>query len=84
MDQVKNVGAHLQGAISYTTSPVHTTETFIEMAKELYASECDSICIKDMAGLIMPDATHNLITGIKKAVDIRVCLHSHSTSGIAP
>jgi pyruvate carboxylase subunit B len=84
MDQVKNVGAHLQGAISYTTSPVHSTQTFIEMAKELYAHECDSVCIKDMAGLIMPAAARELISGIRKAVDIKVCLHSHSTSGIAP
>ncbi len=84
MDQVKNAGAHLQGALSYTTSPVHTTQTFIDMAKELYANDCDSICIKDMAGLIMPGAARDLITGIKKAVDIKVCLHSHSTSGIAP
>ncbi len=54
------------------------------MAKELYAHECDSICIKDMAGLIMPGAARELIAGIKKAVDVKVCLHSHSTSGIAP
>jgi pyruvate carboxylase subunit B len=84
MDQVKNVGAHLQGAISYTTSPVHSTKTFIEMAKELYSLDCDSICIKDMAGLIMPEATRELIIGIKDEVDIKVSLHSHSTSGIAP
>ena len=84
MDQVKKSGAHLQGAICYTTSPVHSTQTFIEMAKELYADECDSICIKDMAGLIMPEQARELISGIKKAVDIKVCLHSHSTSGIAP
>jgi len=84
MVQVKKTGAHLQGAISYTTSPVHTTNTFIEMAKELYALDCDSVCIKDMAGLIMPEATRELITGIKDAVDTKVCLHSHSTSGIAP
>lgn len=84
MDQVKKAGAHLQGTISYTTSPVHNTGTFIEMAKELAAQDCDSICIKDMAGLIMPEAARELITGIKKAVDIKVCLHSHSTSGIAP
>jgi len=81
--KVKNVGAHLQGAISYTTSPVHTTKTFIEMSKELYAKDCDSICIKDMAGLIMPVAACELITGIKDEIDIKVCLHSHSTSGIA-
>jgi pyruvate carboxylase subunit B len=84
MDQVKKSGAHLQGAICYTTSPVHSTRTFIEMAKELYADECDSICIKDMAGLIMPEQARELIIGIKKAVDVKVCLHSHSTSGIAP
>ncbi len=84
MKQVKNVGAHLQGTLSYTTSPVHNTGTFIEMARELYAHDCDSICIKDMAGLIMPQAARDLITGIKKAVDIKVCLHCHCTSGIAP
>jgi pyruvate carboxylase subunit B len=84
MEQVKAAGAHLQGTICYTTSPVHNTSTFIEMARELAALECDSICIKDMAGLIMPEAARELITGIKKAVDIRVCLHSHSTSGVAP
>jgi pyruvate carboxylase subunit B len=84
MDQVKKSGAHLQGAICYTTSPVHSTQTFIDMAKELYADECDSICIKDMAGLIMPEQARELIRGIKRAVDVKVCLHSHSTSGIAP
>ncbi|PKG32661.1 pyruvate/oxaloacetate carboxyltransferase [Methanoregula sp.] len=84
MQQVKNVGAHLQGTLSYTTSPVHTTESFIEMAEELYTHECDSLCIKDMAGLIMPHDAQDLIHGIKKAVDVRVCLHSHCTSGIAP
>ncbi len=81
--KVKEVGAHLQGAICYTTSPVHTTKTFIEMSKELYAKECDSICIKDMAGLIMPASARELISGIKDEIDIKVCLHSHSTSGIA-
>ena len=84
MERVKQTGAHLQGAISYTTSPVHSTQTFIEMAKELSAFDCDSICIKDMAGLIMPQAARDLITGIKDAIDTIVCLHSHSTSGIAP
>ncbi|MDO9033622.1 MAG: pyruvate/oxaloacetate carboxyltransferase, partial [Methanoregula sp.] len=84
MKQVKNVGGHLQGTISYTTSPVHNTGTFIEMARDLYSHDCDSICIKDMAGLIMPQATRDLITGIKKAVDVKVGLHSHCTSGIAP
>jgi len=83
MQSVKKSGAHLQGAISYTTSPVHSTGTFIEMAEELYALESDSICIKDMAGLIMPQAARELIGGIKERISIPVNLHSHSTSGVA-
>ncbi|MGB4758232.1 MAG: sodium-extruding oxaloacetate decarboxylase subunit alpha [Candidatus Methanoculleus thermohydrogenotrophicum] len=84
MEEVKNVGAHLQGAICYTTSPVHSVATFIEMAEDLYALGCDSICIKDMAGLIMPHDARDLISGIKRAVDVKVGLHSHCTSGVAP
>ncbi|MBA7465544.1 Oxaloacetate decarboxylase alpha chain [subsurface metagenome] len=84
MEEVRNVGAHLQGAISYTTSPVHSVATFIDMAQELYSLGCDSICIKDMAGLIMPHDARDLISGIKKTADIKVCLHSHCTSGVAP
>ncbi len=84
MVEVKNVGAHLQGAISYTTSPVHSSATFIEMAKELYSLDCDSIAIKDMAGLITPQEAVDIVTGIKDEMDIMVCLHSHSTSGLAP
>jgi pyruvate carboxylase subunit B len=84
MEQVKAAGAHLQGTISYTTSPVHSTRSFLEMARDLAAADCDSICIKDMAGLIMPDDARELITGIKEETGAVVCLHSHSTSGIAP
>ncbi len=84
MVEVKNNGAHLQGAISYTTSPVHDSASFIEMAKELYSLDCDSIAIKDMAGLITPQEAVEIITGIKDEMDILVCLHSHSTSGLAP
>lgn len=83
MKAVSDLGAHMQGAICYTTSPVHTIETFIDMAEELYSHGCDSVCIKDMAGLIMPEAARELVTGIKKRVDLMVDLHSHSTSGIA-
>lgn len=84
IDAVKETGRHLQGTISYTTSPVHTTESFVNMAEELYSLGCDSITIKDMAGLIMPEAARELITGIKERIDIPVGLHTHSTSGIAP
>jgi len=80
---VKETGAHLQGAISYTLSPVHSVPGFVEMAGELAARGADSICIKDMAGLIMPAAAAELITGIRETTGLPVCLHSHSTSGIA-
>jgi pyruvate carboxylase subunit B len=84
MTAVIDTGNHLQGTISYTTSPVHSINGFVKMAEELYSLGCNSICIKDMAGLIMPEDARKLITGIKDKIDIPVCLHSHSTSGIAP
>ncbi len=84
MARVKETGAHLQGTISYTTSPVHSVRGFVDLARELYARDCDSICIKDMAGLIMPSVAKELITGIKDEMDVLVDLHSHCTSGIAP
>ena len=83
MAAVKDVGAHLQGAISYTISPVHSVAGFVEMAGDLASKEADSICIKDMAGLIMPAAARDLVTGIRETTGLPVCLHSHSTSGIA-
>lgn len=83
MTRVRETGAHLQATISYTISPVHSVKGFIEFARELYARECDSICIKDMAGLVMPEVARELITGIKDEMDVMVDLHSHSTSGIA-
>ncbi|HKM41715.1 MAG TPA: pyruvate carboxylase subunit B, partial [Methanocorpusculum sp.] len=84
MTAVLDTGNHLQGTISYTTSPVHSNAGFVKMAEELYSLGCNSICIKDMAGLIMPEEARNLILGIKDKIDIPICLHSHSTSGIAP
>ncbi|MRG77049.1 MAG: oxaloacetate decarboxylase subunit alpha [ANME-2 cluster archaeon] len=79
----KKCGAHVQGTISYTTSPVHTTESFVEFAHELASLECDSLCIKDMAGLIAPKDAYTLIRSLKKEVGLPVDLHSHSTSGMA-
>ncbi|NOY66443.1 MAG: sodium-extruding oxaloacetate decarboxylase subunit alpha [Gammaproteobacteria bacterium] len=76
-------GKHAQGAISYTTSPVHTTETFIEMAKQFQELGCDSIAIKDMAGLLTPHATTELVTGLNKTIEIPIHIHSHATSGMA-
>lgn len=80
----KNLGAHVQGTLSYTISPVHTTETYIDIAKRLAEMDCDSICIKDMAGLLTPAAASDIVQGIKKEVAIPVDVHSHCTSGLAP
>lgn len=80
----KKCGAHVQGAISYTISPVHTIEQFVKMAKDLEELGCDSICIKDMAGLLTPFDAKKLITQLKKEVSLPIELHSHCTSGLAP
>ena len=80
----KKTGAHVQGSVCYTTSPVHTIEQFTKMAAELADLGCDSICIKDMAGLILPHDAYDLVESMKETVDIPICLHSHCTSGMAP
>ena len=80
----KEQGAHVQGTISYTISPVHTIDKFVEFAKELEALECDSIAIKDMAGLITPAVVFELVTRLKEETDLLVNLHSHCTSGMTP
>lgn len=80
----KEQGAHVQGTISYTISPFHTIEKYVEFAKELEALECDSITIKDMAGLISPHDTYELVKRLKKETDLMVNLHCHCTSGMTP
>ncbi len=79
---VKKTGRHAQGTISYTISPFHTIEYFVEFAKRLAELDCDSICIKDMAGMLAPQPAYELISTLKKEVGLPVHLHSHSTSGM--
>lgn len=81
---VKASGKHAQGTICYTTSPVHTLSAFVDMAKRLAGMGCDSIAIKDMAGLLTPYATGELVKTLKKEVPLPLFLHSHTTSGLAP
>lgn len=83
IEATKEAGKHAQGTICYTVSPVHATAGFVAQARELAAMGCDSIAIKDMAGLLTPMATDNLIKGILDAVALPVHLHSHATSGLA-
>ena len=80
----KEYKVHVQGTIAYTTSPVHTIEAFAEMASKLEELGCDSICVKDMAGLITPAASAELVKAIKAKVNVPLNLHSHCSSGIAP
>ncbi|KAA1176341.1 oxaloacetate decarboxylase subunit alpha [Marinobacter salinexigens] len=84
MKAVKKAGKHAQGTICYTTSPVHTPELFVKQAKDMQAMGADSIAIKDMAGLLTPYATYELVKAIKSEVDLPLVVHSHSTSGLAP
>jgi pyruvate carboxylase subunit B len=79
----KRMGAHVQGGICYTISPVHTIEQFTDFAARLAELGSDSICIKDMAGLITPENAYNLITAIKREVNLPINLHTHCTSGMA-
>jgi len=79
---VKKVGKHAQGTICYTISPVHTIEYYVKVAEKLAELKCDSICIKDMAGMLAPQPAYNLVKALKKEVGLPVHLHSHSTSGM--
>ena len=79
----KKEKAHAQVAISYTTGPVFTTEYYVDYAKRIEETGADSICIKDMAALLTPYTTAELVTALKEAVSIPIQLHTHYTSGLA-
>ncbi len=83
MKAVKDAGKHAQGTICFTTSPVHTAELYVQQAKELQDMGADSIVIKDMAGLLTPYGTYDLVKAIKAEVPLDLAIHSHSTSGLA-
>ncbi|MBN2213272.1 MAG: pyruvate carboxylase subunit B [Bacteroidales bacterium] len=80
---VKKCGAHAQGTLSYTISPVHTVKKYVGYAREQAALGVDSICIKDMAGLLSPVKAKELVSALKKEVDIPIQIHCHATSGMA-
>ncbi|MBQ1272609.1 MAG: oxaloacetate decarboxylase subunit alpha [Clostridia bacterium] len=76
-------GGHVQAAFSYTLSPVHNTESFVKFAKQLEEMGASSICVKDMAGLLVPYTTYELIKALKENVKIPIELHTHYTTGMA-
>ena len=79
---IKEAGAHCQVAISYTTSEVHTLEYFIKLSKEYVKMGADSICIKDMAGVIKPYEAYELVKALKENITVPIELHTHATAGI--
>lgn len=79
----KKYGGHAQAAISYTTSPIHNTKYFVDLAKEMEKMGADSICIKDMSGILLPYPAEELVREMKKVITIPIEIHSHFTSGIA-
>ena len=83
INATKKEGGHVQAAICYTTSPVHTNESFAKFAKQLEEMGADSICIKDMAGLLKPYDAYELVKMIKEQTSVPVQLHTHYTSGLA-
>ena len=84
VDQTIKSGAIASGAISYTTSPVHTLDNYVKLCREMKEMGCQTICIKDMAGVITPQETYDLVSAIKNALpDLPVILHTHSTTGMA-
>jgi oxaloacetate decarboxylase alpha subunit len=80
---VKQVGKHAQGTISYTVSPVHTVDRWVDLGRQLEDAGADSICIKDMAGLLTPYVGYELVTKLKAAVSIPLQLHCHATTGLS-
>ena len=83
VEATRTAGKHAQGTICYTTSPAHGTAAFVAQGRELAAMGCNSIAIKDMAGLLTPVATEALVKGLLDSVGLPVHLHSHATSGLA-
>ncbi len=83
IETVKRCGKMAEGSICYTISPVHDTKLFVGIAKELEELGCDTLCIKDMAGLLSPYAATELVEALKKAISIPIHLHCHTTSGMA-
>ncbi len=83
VNAAKKEGGHVQLAISYTLSEVHTLEYYVKLAKELEELGADSICVKDMAGLLLPKPAYDLVKALKETVKVPIEVHSHYTSGVA-
>lgn len=84
VDETLKQGKHAQGCICYTTSPIHNLEKYVQMGKELEEMGVQSICIKDMAGIMGPQEAYDLVKALKGEVKVPIILHTHSTTGLGP
>ena len=82
VDEAIKAGAHVSGTLCYTTSPIHSLDTFVELGKELEQMGCHSICIKDMAGIMSPKEAFDLVSALKQNVKLPIVVHTHGTTGM--
>ena len=80
---VQDSGKHAQGTLAYTISPIHTLDNWIDLAKQIEDLGCNSLCIKDMSGILSPEYAFNLISELKKIIQIPIHLHTHATTGMS-
>lgn len=80
---VKEIGKHAQGTLAYTISPVHTLDNWVDLSKKIEDLGCDSLCIKDMSGILSPEYAFELISNLKKTLNIPIHLHTHATTGMS-
>ncbi|MDD5908024.1 MAG: oxaloacetate decarboxylase subunit alpha [Clostridia bacterium] len=82
VDEGIKAGAHVSGTLCYTTSPIHSLDTFVDLGRRLETMGCHSICIKDMAGIMSPKEAFDLVSALKKAVKLPIVVHTHGTTGM--
>ena len=80
---VKEIGKHAQGTLAYTISPVHTLDNWVDLSKKIEDLGCDSLCIKDMSGILSPEYAFELISNLKNTLNIPIHLHTHATTGMS-
>ena len=83
VEAVKKAGKHAQGALCYTTSPIHTLARFVQLGKDMQEMGCDSVAIKDMAGLLTPEVSARLVKALVEELEVPVFVHTHATAGLA-
>lgn len=82
VDACLKAGGHAQGTICYTLSPIHNLDMYVQLGKEIEAMGCQSLCVKDMAGIMSPQECYDLVTALKGAISLPIYVHTHATTGL--